>query len=322
MDISEFSPRNRFIYQLFSDSHPLVKLFMVFFVILTSLLLFSFISILLAIPFFNISLNEIEVLFKGNLNNIPIPLLKYIQITQSIALFIIPSLFLSYLFFNKKDEKLPGREFPSLTVIVLVLVIMFFSLPLIDKLVQWNEAFKFPPGIKDMEQKFIQMEDDAAKLTIKLLSGNRSIDFIVNLLMIAIIPAIGEEFLFRGILQKIFYQWTRNPHLAIIICAILFSSIHMQFFGFVPRMLLGALFGYFFFWSNNIWIAVAAHFFNNAFAVFSNFSEVNNKFFIVGFLKNEQSNNVIQIIICIIIVTTGIFLVRKISSVKAGVTEV
>ena len=89
----------------------------------------------------------------------------------------------------------------------------------------------------------------------------------INLLMIAIIPAIGEEFFFRGLLQRIFSNWVRNTHWGIIISAFLFSAIHMQFYGFFPRFLLGAMFGYLFVWSGSLWLPVLAHFINNSLAV-------------------------------------------------------
>ena len=91
--------------------------------------------------------------------------------------------------------------------------------------------------------------------------------FITNIIMICILPAIGEEFLFRGIFQRLFIEWTKNVHIGILLGAFLFSFIHLQFFGFLPRLLLGIYFGYLFVWSRTIWLPVIAHFFNNAFAV-------------------------------------------------------
>src|SRR5690606_9694418 len=93
----------------------------------------------------------------------------------------------------------------------------------------------------------------------------------INLLMIAIIPAIGEELLFRGGIQNIFYKWFKNPHIAIWAAAILFSAIHVQFYGFIPRMLLWALFGYLLVWGKSIWYPIIGHFINNGSAVVTAF---------------------------------------------------
>jgi len=99
-------------------------------------------------------------------------------------------------------------------------------------------------------------------LTMKTIGA-----LLVNLLMLAVIPAIGEEFIFRGCLQRLFNQLTKNHHIAIWLTAIIFSSIHLQFYGFIPRMLLGAMFGYLFVWSNSLWLPILGHFLNNATAV-------------------------------------------------------
>ncbi|TAF81977.1 MAG: CPBP family intramembrane metalloprotease, partial [Sphingobacteriales bacterium] len=87
------------------------------------------------------------------------------------------------------------------------------------------------------------------------------------LLMIAILPAIGEELFFRGTIQNIFTALFKNPHVAVWLTAILFSAIHLQFYGFLPRMFLGALFGYLFIWGKSIWLPILGHFLNNGFAV-------------------------------------------------------
>jgi hypothetical protein len=85
--------------------------------------------------------------------------------------------------------------------------------------------------------------------------------------MIAILPALGEELFFRGILQRIFVEWTRNSHVGVILAAFLFSFIHFQFYGFIPRFLLGLYFGYLLVWSSSIWAPVAGHLINNGIAV-------------------------------------------------------
>lgn len=92
-------------------------------------------------------------------------------------------------------------------------------------------------------------------------------DFFFNILVIALLPAIAEELLFRGAVQRSFNRMFNNPHVAIWLAAFIFSAIHVQFFGFFPRMLLGAAFGYIYLWTGSIWYAMFAHFLNNAAAV-------------------------------------------------------
>jgi hypothetical protein len=100
---------------------------------------------------------------------------------------------------------------------------------------------------------------------------------VFNLVLVAIIPAIGEELVFRGVLQKLFGEWTKNKFMGIWISAILFSAMHLQFYGFIPRMLLGALLGYSLLWTGSIWIPILGHFVNNAFAVLLTYLEQRGK---------------------------------------------
>ena len=116
-----------------------------------------------------------------------------------------------------------------------------------------------------------EKEAEALKITEAFLNVKTVAGFWLNVLMIAVIPAVGEELLFRGVLQRLFSEWFKNIHYGIILSAILFSAMHMQFYGFFPRMLMGVLFGYLFYWSSNIWIPILAHFTNNMLAVIVSF---------------------------------------------------
>jgi membrane protease YdiL (CAAX protease family) len=110
-------------------------------------------------------------------------------------------------------------------------------------------------------------EENAEMLTKAFLKVDSVGGLFFNLFMVALLPAVGEELLFRGVIQRILTRWTRSYHWGIWIAAILFSALHMQFYGFVPRMLLGVLFGYLLVWSGSMWLPVLAHFINNAIAV-------------------------------------------------------
>ena len=126
---------------------------------------------------------------------------------------------------------------------------------------------KLPAFLQSVQDWMERYEKEAAALTDAFLKMDSKKDLFINLFMVGLLPAIGEEFLFRGVIQKLLRQMTGNAHSAIIITAILFSAIHMQFFGFVPRFLLGAFFGYLLYWSGSIWLPVTAHFVNNGMAV-------------------------------------------------------
>jgi hypothetical protein len=126
---------------------------------------------------------------------------------------------------------------------------------------------ELPESMAAFEDAIRSLEDAAEKTTTEFLSVNTIGGLILNLIIIALLPAIGEELFFRGVLFSLFKDWFKNAHWAVLITSILFSAAHLQFYGFLPRMLLGILFGYLLIWSGSIWIPILAHFVNNALAV-------------------------------------------------------
>lgn len=132
-------------------------------------------------------------------------------------------------------------------------------------------------------------EQEMETLVNLLINEVGIIAFISNILVIALLAALTEEFLFRGAIQRIIEKWTANYHIVIWTAAIVFSAIHLQFYGFVPRMLLGAYFGYLLYWTKSIWAPVLAHFINNAVAVIaSRNEEIRQNEFISGDIKSEH----------------------------------
>jgi hypothetical protein len=196
-----------------------------------------------------------------------IRLLKYFQVVQSIGLFIVPPVVLAWLFHGQIAEYLLLNKKSTSTSIFLVAILVVFSLPLTNFIGEWNTRMEFPEFLAGLERWMKNAEENAAELTEAFLKVETTGGLLFNLFMIAFLPAIGEELLFRGVIQRIFTNWTRSHHWGIWISAILFSALHIQFYGFVPRMLLGVLFGYLLIWSGSMWLPILAHFFNNGFAV-------------------------------------------------------
>ena len=134
-------------------------------------------------------------------------------------------------------------------------------------LTEWNTDMSFPDFMKGFEEWARGKEDELEKLVRIMTDIDTVGDLLIGILVIALLPAIGEELVFRGMIQQELQRGTKNIHLAIWMSAAIFSAIHLQFFGFIPRLLLGALFGYLYYWSGNLLIPIVSHFFNNAFAV-------------------------------------------------------
>ncbi len=149
-------------------------------------------------------------------------------------------------------------------IIVPILVIVFMGVNAI--FIHWNKGIHLPFGLEDWARP---LEEKLGELTVFITQYDSQLQMILAFIVVAVLPAIGEEIVFRGMIQNDFYRATRNAHLSIWISAFLFSAIHLQFYGFFPRMFLGALFGYLYFWSGNLWMPVLAHFVNNGFTLVS-----------------------------------------------------
>ncbi|WP_303925233.1 CPBP family intramembrane glutamic endopeptidase [Draconibacterium sediminis] len=254
-------------FTAFRDLKPFSQLIIAAFIVMASIFLFFVVSLAVAIPIwgFNTVLH-LPAINSGTPQRI-INLFKFIQIVQAIGFFIVPPFILGYLFHGKSNEYLYlDKSFNSQSVFLVVLM-MFFASPLINLIGELNSNMSFPEWLSGVEEWMRNAEENAADITEAFLNVKTIGGLAFNVFMIALLPAVGEELLFRGVIQKIFSKMTRSHHWGIWISAILFSALHMQFYGFVPRVLLGALFGYMLVWSGSIWLPIIAHFMNNAIAV-------------------------------------------------------
>ncbi len=199
-----------------------------------------------------------------------------IQTITEIGVFLIPALLFIFLFRQQYPPFWKSFTKTNTTQIPAMLLLMLVSLPLVALTKYYNELFVFPESLSYWEAFFKKLENEAMHTTELLLNVHSISGLMANLFIAALIPAITEEFFFRGIVQKCLLKCFKNrAHLSVWITAIIFSSIHFQFYGFIPRAILGALLGYIFLYSGSIWLAVIAHFFNNALAVISYFISIN-----------------------------------------------
>ena len=189
--------------------------------------------------------------------------LKIGQGISSALMFIAPPLIL-YAFTRTKPMHQIGFRKPAYWWMLLVgIVLMFVSLPLTNILGTWNEKANFG----ELLETFLKMLEEAAgDLTQRMLEVDTIWGLLGNLLVIALIPAIGEELTFRGVMQQALTRKC-NPHVAIWLSAFIFSFIHFQFYGFLPRMFLGLILGYLFYYSGSLWTSILMHFINNGTAV-------------------------------------------------------
>lgn len=193
--------------------------------------------------------------------------LRYLLIMQDISLLAIPSVIIMVLMKSEFSAGLTELKSPKLKEVCLVVILAFCIFPVTSFTGQINSAMHLPGWLSGIEHWMIEKEERANNLIDLLITSNTFLIMILNLFIIALTPAIAEEFIFRGVFQKIFYGLFRSGHLAVWFTAFLFSTLHFQFFGFIPRFILGLVFGYLFFWSGTLWLPVISHFVNNAFPV-------------------------------------------------------
>ncbi len=195
--------------------------------------------------------------------------MKIAQGLSSIMMFVVPPVV--YYLITRKERAMPALGFravnkPWLYYILIGATLMFVSLPVTNQLTAWNEAMDFSTVFEKLEEYLKSLEEAAQAATEKMLKADHLGGLLFNLLIIALIPAVGEELTFRGVLQQGLSR-RMNPHVAIILAAGIFSFIHFQFYGFLPRMFLGILLGYMFYVSGSLWTSILMHFVNNGTAV-------------------------------------------------------
>lgn len=225
-------------------------------------------AILLLLILFGTSIAASISLFILTPSLIPQPV-RYLQVNQlvaAISTFLLPALAASYLFSRHPNAYLSIRRTSVLSVL-LVIVSMFFILPAIQLVGELNQQVVLPEMFKPFETMLQTQEKLMEGITKQFFASNTPTDFIINIFIIAIVASVTEEFFFRGTVQRILGRNFINHHVIIWLSALIFSSFHLQFYGLIPRMLLGAYFGYLLYWSHSIWLPIAAHFINNAMGV-------------------------------------------------------
>lgn len=195
--------------------------------------------------------------------------LKFSQVIQTIFVFLLPSLFCAYLFSKNIGSFLSFRQAETTQYLLAVLLVMCL-IPTVGVLAEINEKLVLPDFLSEVEHWMKQTEANAMMLTQQFLSDTSLGGLCINIFIMALLPAIAEEVLFRGVLQRIFSE-RFGIHWGIWISAFVFSFVHFQFYGFVPRMFLGAIFGYIVHYSSSIFPAILSHFTNNLISVLATY---------------------------------------------------
>ena len=247
-----------------SSQPPLIQLIISLIVIVVAGLLAVTLLILAGTLIFNTTPEELLKIPATGSGPHETMILKYVQVSQQVALFLIPSLIIARLLrMDDSSFLMTDKSLPAFTM-VLVIFLAVLIIPFTTWAGYINSEMDLPDRFAGLEIWMKAKEDQASELTSLMITSSGVLTLSVNVIVLAVIPAISEEFLFRGVFQQLFGRVLRSPQAGIWISAIIFSTIHFQFYGFLPRVILGLLFGYLFYWTANIWISVIAHFANNS----------------------------------------------------------
>lgn len=250
----------------FENSSSIIKIVFSALTVVVVFFAFLLVGLIIAVPVFGLNLDNYNSFL--NLSDPQnINFLKYIQIVQSTGLFIIPSILIAYFLGKKIFSFLKLDKKPLPVILGLALLTLIFAMPIIGLAGELNSKMNLPEFLSGLEQWMKNMEDSTAGLMENFLKTDNISALLINLLMVGVIAGVGEELMFRGVIQKIFTDWTKNVHVGVIITAVLFSAMHLQFYGFLPRFLLGLFLGYLLVWSGSLWIPILVHIIYNSFAV-------------------------------------------------------
>ena len=185
---------------------------------------------------------------------------------QGILAFIIPSLTVARI-----ESPTPGKTIgfgiPSWKAVAGVAILYAISLPAFNQIVLWNAEMSLPDSMAALEKTLRQWEDNAEAATSVILDDPSWWGLVSGVLVVGVVTGIAEEMFFRGGIQRILSRTSIGPVASVWIAAFIFSAVHFQFFGFVPRLLLGAMFGYLYLWTRSIWVPAVAHAINNSMVV-------------------------------------------------------
>jgi uncharacterized protein len=250
---------------LLKSKSPGSQLLLLVGICIFSLFIFSLIGTIILAKIAGMKLTELSDMSKWDYSKPEIIfLIRGMQVVQFVGLFLIP-VFVCARLFSTDTGKYLGFKKPSNNLYyVVAIAVMIVAIPLVNWLGELNRNVQFPDNIEGWMKR---SEEETAKTVNALLSKRTIKDLLINVICIAGLAAVGEELLFRGMVQRLFIKIFRTPWPGIIITAFLFSAMHMQFYGFLPRFLLGILLGAVYWYSGSLWTAILAHFVYDALVI-------------------------------------------------------
>lgn len=252
---------------ILKDSNPALQFVYTLLIFVAAWLVFQVIALLSGALIYKIGFSEIQTVLSDYDNPLFVSFQKYIQAVISTGIFIVGPLVVAFTLSNNIFKFLKVDYFPGGTVTFLVSLVMILSLPMNNYFTYLNNLLDLEGISPSLQNYFEEMEIRAENIYKRFLNVQGIGLLLINILIVAVIPSIGEELLFRGILQKIFIRWTKSTFAGVLITSLTFAFLHLQFLSVLPRFVLGMVLGYMFVWTKSLWMPIIAHFVNNALAV-------------------------------------------------------
>lgn len=253
-----------FIRPFFAGKNNIVQLIFLLLFVLAGMIIFSALATLVCSAIYD------TTTWSKAAN--PAAFLRITQTITSIGSFLLPALLFSFcqdkkwFHFNACDRQ------PHYLLVNVTLVLSIVLLPIVAALAGWNESMVLPEKLSGIEKWMRSMEDTVAQMQYVMTFQHTYGTLIANMLVLALLPAVCEEFIFQGALQRFLHKNCHMTHAAIWITAFVFSTIHMEFYGFLPRFLLGVYLGYLYYWSRSLWLPILAHFLHNVLSLLVDFT--------------------------------------------------
>lgn len=203
--------------------------------------------------------------------NRPEAAIKISVVIQDLFIFIIPAVATAMI-----ATRLPARllcidKWPRPNMLILSIIVFLCSIPAMNAIIEWNKSWHLPESLAALETYFRQLEEGTEATSRILMNGATIPSLIVSVLIVGVLAGFSEELFFRGAFQSIFGQTRVNQHVVVWCVALIFSLFHLQLFGLIPRMLLGAFFGYLLWWSKSLWLPIILHVLNNSIVVIAEY---------------------------------------------------
>lgn len=238
--------------------------------------------------------------------------LRIMYVLQAIFVFVVPALLAALTATRLPARLLCIERGPRLMPVLLTLIVLMVSIPAMNYIIHWNQHISLPESMHGLEESIRRLETQAEDSVTMMMGGTSVGSLIMAILIIGITAGFSEELFFRGALQRIIANTNLGAHAAVWISAFVFSALHLQFFGFVPRLLLGSFFGYLLLWSGSLWLPIIAHIFNNTLATTVNWIHSRNESAAdVLNTTGTESGDMMIVIGSALLTVCGIWLLRR-----------